>query len=87
MKRWRYSIFLIGLTISLIPQSGHTQTKPPLSESTEACLACHVTLHPGIVSEWKKSRHGNIGPSEALKKDKLERRISNEKVSISFRKM
>ena len=81
MKRWRCLIFLIGLTISLIPQAGHPQTKPPVSENTEACLACHTTLHPGIVSEWKKSRHGNTVPSEALKKNKLERRISNEKVS------
>jgi len=86
MKRWRYFICVIGLTVSLTTQLSNGQMKSPLSENTEACLACHTTLHPGIVSEWKKSRHGNIPPSEALKKNKLERRISNEKVPDLFLK-
>ena len=46
----------------------------------------HAMLHPGIVFEWKKSRHGHILPFEALKKDKVQRRISNEKVPDSLLK-
>jgi len=51
MKRSRYVIILIGFALSFIPQLGHAQAKLPLSEATEACLACHATLHPGIVSD------------------------------------
>jgi len=65
----------------MMAKSGHAQTKPKITESTEACLTCHITLHPGIVAEWKKSRHANVIPAEGLKRPKLERRISNEKVS------
>ena len=53
MKIRRNVIILIALAILLIPKPNHAQAKFPLSEATEACLECHATLHPGIVSEWK----------------------------------
>lgn len=31
----------------------------PLSESTEACIECHQTLHPGLVADWRNSHHAN----------------------------
>jgi hypothetical protein len=70
--------------IFLMVHFSDAQTKPRISENTEACLACHSTLHPGIVSEWKKSRHASMTPGEALKKPKLQRRISNEKIPDPF---
>jgi hypothetical protein len=81
MKQWGYLISVIFICTCMMAKSGHAQTKPKISESTEACLTCHTTLHPGIVAEWKKSRHANVIPAEGLKKPKLQRRISNEKVS------
>lgn len=86
MKKCWYWSFSLGLTFFFITQSGLAQTKLPISENTEACLTCHSALHPGIVAEWKKSPHANISPSEALKKPKLERRISHEKVPDPFSK-
>ncbi len=80
MKGWRGMTIGVAVTIFVFFEAGHSQTKQPLSDTTEACLACHATLHPGIVSEWKKSRHASITPSEALKKSRLERRVSAEKV-------
>ncbi len=56
------------------------QTKPPLSEATETCLGCHGTLHPSIKSDWERSHHAKATPEEALKKPKLERRVSNEDI-------
>ncbi|MCK5554299.1 MAG: hydroxylamine oxidase, partial [Deltaproteobacteria bacterium] len=50
------------------------------SEATEECISCHASVSPGIVGSWKKSRHAKISPAEALKKPKLERRISAERV-------
>jgi len=81
MKQWSYLISIILICTCMMAKSGHAQTKPKITESTEACLTCHITLHPGIVAEWKKSRHANVIPAEGLKRPKLERRISNEKVS------
>jgi len=39
------------------------QTKPNISEASEACLGCHSQLHPGIVADWRKSRHANFSPA------------------------
>jgi hypothetical protein len=82
-KCW-YWIFSFGLTYCFVTHSGLAQTKLPFSENTEACLTCHSELHPGIVAEWKKSRHATITPTEAIKKAKLERRVSAQKVPDSL---
>jgi hydroxylamine dehydrogenase len=86
MKKGSYIFVVFLLAMFVVIRIGDAQTQPKISEATEACLSCHGTLHPGIVAEWKKSRHANVLPSEALKKTKLERRISNEKVPDPFSK-
>jgi hypothetical protein len=57
--------------------SGGAQTKPkpkpnpvapakevgPLSDESKPCVACHTTKTPGIVAQWKSSRHGEMGIS------------------------
>ncbi len=52
----------------------------PTSEDTETCISCHARVTPGIVADWENSRHSNVRPAEALKKDNIERRISAVKV-------
>lgn len=47
-----------------------------LSAQTQACIACHSKVTPGIVGDWEASRHSYTLPSDALKKPDLERRIS-----------
>lgn len=51
-----------------------------VSEETKDCLSCHAAVTPGIVADWEKSLHAKVTPSEALKKRKLELRISAVKV-------
>lgn len=51
-----------------------------ISSSTQECIECHRTATPGIVSDWERSRHAKTTVAEALKKTKLERRVSAEKV-------
>jgi len=67
-------LMLLGIT-SIASANG-----VPVSEETETCLECHSTLHPGIVQEWKRSRHAKLTPAEALTKKKLERRFSVNQV-------
>ncbi|MHC1725772.1 MAG: multiheme c-type cytochrome [Syntrophobacteraceae bacterium] len=47
-----------------------------ISSATEECLGCHATLHPGIVSSWKKSRHSVLTPAEASRQQGLDRKVS-----------
>lgn len=51
----------------------------PISEDTQICIDCHTSLHPNIVSSWKKSRHFKVTPEQALKKDKMKTRLSSTK--------
>jgi len=60
------------------------QKKPSISEASEACLTCHAQLHPGIVADWRKSRHANFSPAMSLKRAKVEQRVSNEKVPLDY---
>ncbi|HSM31102.1 MAG TPA: multiheme c-type cytochrome [Woeseiaceae bacterium] len=34
-----------------------------LTESGKNCIGCHRDIDPGIVSDWKQSRHGHVGVS------------------------
>ncbi len=36
------------------------------SPDTEVCLACHLEVTPGIVADWRGSRHARVSPREAL---------------------
>jgi hydroxylamine dehydrogenase len=51
-----------------------------LSSETEACLGCHAAILPGVHGDWLKSRHAQLTPQEALRKLKLEKRVSVEQV-------
>ncbi len=57
-------------------ESGHSSADVQFSPQTQACIACHSRITPGIVTDWLSSRHAMITPEEALKKPALERRIS-----------
>ena len=36
-----------------------------VSNATQECLDCHSVIHPGIVEDWKQSRHARMTPKEA----------------------
>ena len=67
---------LIILGSGILFTSVTSAVEAPVSEATETCLTCHETVTPGIVEDWRNSRHAGITPAEALKKDVLQRRIS-----------
>jgi len=51
-----------------------------LSPQTQACIGCHRLYTPGIVHDWMTSRHSKTLPAAAIKKSRLERRISAENI-------
>jgi len=67
---------ILFLTMTLV----EAQPKAPVSDATQACLSCHATATPGLMGDWERSRHAKVTPEEALKKGKLERRVSTDKV-------
>ncbi|BBO71331.1 hypothetical protein DSCA_52610 [Desulfosarcina alkanivorans] len=52
----------------------------PVSDATQECLDCHAVYHPGIVADWKKSRHAAVTPKAAMAVGDLQRRMSGGKV-------
>ncbi len=78
-------IYVLAFTfITLIFVNNIIAQPQKISEETETCIDCHGTIHPGIVHDWQKSRHAVTSPVDALKKKKLERRISADKVSTNL---
>jgi cytochrome c553 len=76
---------LLFLTLSILygimaPLSGLCEDKPIVSNASQQCLDCHAALHPGIVEDWKKSRHAMVTPEKALTTAELSKRISSTSV-------
>jgi len=65
-------IYVMGLAVAA--------EEAPISSASEDCIACHASTHPGIVADWKRSLHSRITPAQAMKKPKLQRRVSSEKM-------
>jgi len=60
-------------------------TSPPISDQTQTCIDCHESINPGIVHDWRTSRHSYITPETALQKPSLERRISSDLITENLR--
>lgn len=80
LKRMLIGVLIVLPLIGISAFAGSSSKKDKVSEGTKACLDCHKSISPGIVGDWEKSRHAGHTPGEALKKGKLERRVSSEKV-------
>ncbi len=77
----RPQIFFFAVLLSLLGGSSWALEAPELaSPETKTCIACHRVYTPGIVGDWLESRHSKVTPWAALKKPKLERRVSAEAV-------
>ncbi len=74
-------IFTVLACINMPSYEVKISQEKKISEKTKTCLGCHERYTPGIVADWKASRHANIVPAEALKKPKLERRVSSKKAA------
>jgi len=69
-----------ALAFMLAGDNPAAASEPPASADTEFCIDCHRDIHPGIVSNWLKSRHAVTRPLDGLAKPKRKRRISAENV-------
>ncbi len=52
----------------------------PLSKDSQTCIACHASVHAGIVGDWQKGRMANVTPRAAKSMILPKRRVSFETV-------
>jgi hypothetical protein len=55
-----------------------------ISDQTEGCLICHEDVTPGIVTDWRTSRHATTSVKEALLVPEAERRVSVTEIDDSL---
>ena len=67
MNRLRW---IIGISILLLllfaasctqPSPGNETTLPAVSAEGQVCLSCHQSITPGIVQDWRDSKHDDKG--------------------------
>ncbi len=75
MKHLKIILYLVGLLL-IFSTNFLIAKEVPISEDTEVCLDCHSSVTPGIVADWKKSKHAHTTVAEALKKPQLSREVS-----------
>ena len=71
---------LLILIIGLVPWGSTVRAEVRISDATQTCLDCHNMVTPAIVADWKKSRHSQVSPAEAMKGPEAGRKISAEAV-------
>jgi hydroxylamine dehydrogenase len=64
-------IVVLGSRAAAAPTSG-----PAVSAATKECLGCHEDATPGIVADWRRSRHARTSVAQALRQPAQVRRIS-----------
>ncbi len=64
------------LLLTHVNLQGQQQIFQSVSPETQGCLACHRTVTPGIVGDWRMSRHSMTTPEEALDKPQFQRRMT-----------
>ncbi len=71
-------VLVVISTAAILPQT--LAQEPKISEASQECIDCHASLHPGIVADWKASRHSRVTPAEGMLVKKNARRISAKSV-------
>jgi hydroxylamine dehydrogenase len=61
LTRFAFAGLIVLLTAGLAPGAD-----APTSLATQECIECHAIYHPGIVADWRRSRHAVITPREAM---------------------
>jgi hypothetical protein len=83
MKQIIYGVFLcFSMMVNLV----HADETISVSEATQACIDCHFSYHPGIVEDWKKSRHYQTTPETAMTVTGPGKKISASQIPESLQK-
>jgi hypothetical protein len=76
------NVALIILILIVFSGAGiATSAEIPISEATTECIDCHSSFQPGIVNDWRNSRHAQITPKIAMAVEGVARKVSSKAVS------
>jgi hypothetical protein len=75
----------VALAVLLTMPLGALAAAAELSSATEDCIACHEEVTPGIVADWRASRHSATTVAQALAVPELERRVSAVELDAALR--
>ena len=75
---------LLTIFLMVLSASKAWCEKVPTSDATRDCLECHESIHPGIVEDWRKSRHAAITPKKAMSEKGLSLKVSSKDVPKQY---
>ena len=84
MKK-RAILLSIGLVVFIAGISAAADI--PVSEATSECIDCHAVSHPGIVEDWRNSRHARVTPKQAMSVQGLARKMSAATLAEDFQEV
>ncbi|MFH1570547.1 MAG: multiheme c-type cytochrome [Gemmatimonadota bacterium] len=68
---------VLALALAAAAPAG-ADDEAPLSPQTEECLGCHADYHPGLVGDWRASRHSRVTPAQGMAQPEISRRVSSQ---------
>lgn len=69
-----------GLVLGWLAAAAAAQDGPGLGTDSETCVSCHEMVNPGLVADWRASRHARRTVQQALAEPELARRVSAAEV-------
>lgn len=81
----RYACFLFCLILSWFAAGMAAGDEMPVSDDTRYCLECHNDATPGVVADWKRSRHARVTVGQAMKVEGAARKLSSKDVPDDVR--
>lgn len=89
MKRFVIAFLSSALFLMIIATVATTESQigepTAVSEKSQTCIDCHELYNPGLVMDWRSSRHAQTAPEKALEKPRLSRRISSQTIPENVR--
>lgn len=81
MKHISFTLIIISFLSALILTAfTFLPESPKTSSETDDCITCHETITPGIVADWRTSRHSHNTFADASAKPVNEKRVSSTDV-------
>jgi len=78
------SIVCVVVILGFVLMSAPAVSEDLVSDATNECLECHASLHPGIVEDWRNSRHAQTTPKQAMAVQGPAKKVSSKSVPESL---
>lgn len=80
-----FFFILITLNVERVNAASTAKASVAVSSQSKDCIDCHSGVTPGIVADWKTSRHSMVKAGDAMRMPAVQRRISADNLSAGLR--